>query len=133
VNPPVTSNKNNRNAPPQTTPNPTPQTTPDLLPADPPVIARKTAPMADAALAEEKILAGNRLNSADLAELAKPRLRLLRNTVYARYGRIFDSADLRAYFNRKSWYQPSYSYRDAMLTATDKANIATILAEENRR
>jgi serine/threonine protein kinase len=133
VSPPVATDRNNRNAPPQARPNPTPETTPNPLPNDPPVAAKASRPTADPGLAEEKILAGDRLNSSDLAGLAKPRLRLLRNTVYARHGRIFDSADLRAYFNRQSWYQPSNSYRDSMLTATDKANIATILAEENRR
>ncbi len=133
VNPPVTINKNNRNDTPQATPPPMPQTTPNTLPADPPVIAKTTPPMAEAAPAEEKILAGRRLNSSDIAGLPKPRLRLLRNTVYARYGRIFDSADLRAYFNRKSWYQPRADFKPTMLTEIDKANVETIGAEENRR
>jgi serine/threonine-protein kinase len=131
VNPPVATNKNNKNETPQTTPNTTPA--PKPLPTDPPADGKPSPPAADPAYAEQKILAGERLSSSTIAGLPKPRLRLLRNTVYARHGRIFDSTDLRAYFNRQSWYQPSQLYKDSMLTTTDRANIETILAEENRR
>lgn len=133
VNPPVPTNRNNKNETPQATPNTTPQTTPKPLPTDPPVVAKTTPPVADAAYAEQKVLAGERLGPSIIAGLPKPRLRLLRNTVYARHGRVFDSTDLRVYFNRQSWYQPSNNYKDSMLTASDRANIETILAEENRR
>jgi serine/threonine-protein kinase len=131
IHPPVATNKNNRNETPQTTPNPIP--TPKPLPTAPPDDGKTSPTGVDPASAEQKILAGERISPSAIAGLPKPRLRLLRNTVYARHGRIFDSTDLRAYFNRQSWYQPSRMYKDSMLTATDRVNIETILAEENRR
>ena len=88
---------------------------------------------ADAAATEQKVVAGVPISKTDIAGLPKQTLRVLRNTVYARHGRIFDTADMRAYFNRQPWYEPRNDYRDTKLTATDRANIEIILAEENRR
>jgi len=39
-------------------------------------------------------------------------LRLLRNEIYAKHGRIFDSKDLRDYFDKCGWYHPSKKYSD---------------------
>ena len=36
-------------------------------------------------------------------------LRLARNELYARRGRIFDDEDLQRYFESKSWYEPRYT------------------------
>lgn len=49
-----------------------------------------------------------RLSGSDLAGYNKTELRLMRNTIYARHGYIFKSADLRAHFSRFSWYVPQY-------------------------
>lgn len=49
-----------------------------------------------------------RLSGSDLAGYNKAELRLMRNTIYARHGYIFKSADLRAHFSRFSWYVPKY-------------------------
>ena len=86
----------------------------------------------DIAVAEQKVLAGERVSQTDIAGLPKPRLRILRNMVYARHGRIFDTAEMRNYFNRQPWYEPRNDYRDSMLTAADRANVETIQAEEKR-
>jgi serine/threonine protein kinase len=123
------ANKNNRNETPQATPN----TTPYQPPANSNTSRPDAPPAGDAAAAEQKILNGERLTSSDLSGLPKLRLRILRNTVYARHGRIFDTPEMRAYFNRQSWYQPRADYRDALLTPADKVNVETILAEEKRR
>ncbi len=70
------------------------------------------------------------LNYADIAGMSKSTLRLARNEIYARHGYIFNSSDLRNYFNSKSWYTPSIpssSFNDnTMLTAVERANIAFI-------
>lgn len=67
------------------------------------------------------------LSDADVAGLSKSQLRVLRNTIYARHGRRFKSADLRNYFSQFSWYSP---YRDEVspgeLTSTEKHNISLI-------
>jgi serine/threonine protein kinase len=128
VTPPATTNKNNRNETPQTTP-----TTPNSLPTDPPANTRTTPPVTTEGYVEQKVLNGERVITAELAGLPKLRLRVLRNTVYARHGRTFDSADLQAYFSRQSWYKANPGFRESMLTANDKANVDTIGAEEKRR
>jgi serine/threonine-protein kinase len=84
------------------------------------------------ASAETKILAGERLAPSDIKGLSRLELRLLRNTAYARHGRVFDRPEMRRYFSSKSWYRPRGDYRDSELTAVDKANINLILeAEKN--
>ncbi len=42
----------------------------------------------------------------ELAALNARQLRLARNEIYARYGRIFTAPDLKAYFSEQPWYQP---------------------------
>ena len=45
------------------------------------------------------------LTDADLRYLSKDSLRLARNEIYARYGRVFADKTVQDYFNGKSWYQ----------------------------
>lgn len=47
------------------------------------------------------------LNLEDLLDFSVEELRLARNEIYARHGRIFTSEDLHDYFNSKDWYVPS--------------------------
>ena len=44
------------------------------------------------------------LTEADLEGLTKEQLLHARNEIYARHGRLFQSDELQAYFNGKSWY-----------------------------
>jgi len=72
----------------------------------------------------------------DIQDLSTNDLRLARNEIYARNGRMFDSADLQAYFGAMSWYNgtiPAADFRENMLSEIERANIATIQAEEGRR
>ena len=46
------------------------------------------------------------LVSADLNGLTAWEIRIARNEIYARHGRMFDSLELKAYFESKSWYVP---------------------------
>ncbi|MHC2338033.1 YARHG domain-containing protein [Bradyrhizobium sp. USDA 4454] len=51
-------------------------------------------------------------------------MRIARNEIFARRGRYFDSADLKAYFSRFAWYAPnSWNPR---LNAIEEANVALI-------
>lgn len=59
-------------------------------------------------------------------------LRLLRNEVYARRGRYFETLWLRRYFYDRSWYVAREGFSDKDLTPVDKANIATIVDAETR-
>ncbi|MDQ3919282.1 MAG: protein kinase [Acidobacteriota bacterium] len=80
--------------------------------------------------AEQKIVAGAPLARSDLAGLSAAQLRILRNAVYARYGRTFQSADLQSYFQSRPWYHPRADYNEQMLTAGDRANADLIKSFE---
>ncbi len=80
---------------------------------------------------EEKILRNERLNDSDIAGLSPYELRVVRNMHFARYGRKYDQeGQLGGYFYTRSWYKPSDSYNETMITATDKANVSLIVAAE---
>ncbi len=81
---------------------------------------------------EEKILRGETLSDSDIEGLSAYELRVLRNVHFARYGRKYDSPGLGDYFNTRSWYKPSDSYNENMITSNDKANINLIVAAESR-
>ncbi|PYS83336.1 MAG: hypothetical protein DMF67_09320 [Acidobacteria bacterium] len=72
--------------------------------------------------AEQKIVAGALLTRDDLAGLSAAQLRVLRNAVFARYGRVFQSPDLQSYFQSRPWYRPRADFSERVLTANDRAN-----------
>jgi hypothetical protein len=65
-----------------------------------------------------------------LADLSLRDLRLLRNTIYARRGRLFRSTLLRDHFGAMAWYAPVDDFSDAKLTAIDRKNIRLIKSVE---
>lgn len=83
--------------------------------------------------AEAKVIRGSPLDESDLTALSGDELRRLRNAVYARHGRTFDSPDLQRYFETRPWYRPRSDYSEDSLTATDLANIKLIQTVESRR
>ena len=64
---------------------------------------------------------------ADLRGCDLGQLRVLRNSIYARHGRLFQDANLRSYFNAQSWYN---GYRKEIpageLNKFEKYNISFI-------
>jgi hypothetical protein len=66
-----------------------------------------------------------------LAVLTKDELRLFRNTIYAKYGMIFQSNDLKLHFQRFNWYNPRYNNVESQLSENDKQNIKKIQVFEN--
>lgn len=71
----------------------------------------------------EKMLAGLSLNE----------LRLLRNEVYARHGRIFGTPWLQQYFDMQPWYRPHEEGKEpSELSTVEKQNIDTIVAYEKK-
>ncbi|HVF68075.1 MAG TPA: protein kinase [Pyrinomonadaceae bacterium] len=81
--------------------------------------------------AEQKIVAGAPLKGEDLAGLTTQQLRLLRNAVFARYGRIFDAGELQQYFQTRTWYRARRDFNERSLTATDRANADLVKAYED--
>jgi hypothetical protein len=72
------------------------------------------------------IASSKTLTKDELKKYSKQDLKLMRNEIYARYGYIFNSADLKTYFEKKKWYEPKIENVDKYLTETEKKNIATI-------
>ena len=81
---------------------------------------------------EDKIVKGDLLTDSDLSGLSLAEIKRLRNTIFARHGRIFQTPELNNYFASRPWYKPRDNYSDGDLTANDRANIRVITATENR-
>jgi hypothetical protein len=67
-----------------------------------------------------------------LATLAPAELRVLRNTVFARHGRTFESPGLQRFFNSRQWYRANTSYSDELLTDIDRVNLRLIAQIERQ-
>lgn len=74
----------------------------------------------------------SKLIDADLKDLDKAQLRLMRNAVYARHGRTFKSVDLQSLWECYTWYKKNPSYNDDLLTDIDKYNIELIQKYEQK-
>jgi hypothetical protein len=81
----------------------------------------------DMELFENKVIAEAMLRGLSLHEL-----RLLRNEIYARHGRVFKTLWLQQYFGGQAWYDPNEDFKDEELTGADKTNVETIVAYENK-
>ena len=71
------------------------------------------------------------LSRAELDNLTPRQLRLARNEIFARKGRFFNSANLKAYFDQFEWYQPHTWAPD--LNAVEVRNIELIKSVEQDR
>ncbi len=81
----------------------------------------------DMELFENKSITEQMLHGLSLHEL-----RLLRNEVYARHGRMFRAEWLQMYFYNQPWYTPNEDFKDETLSGSDKLNVETIVRFENR-
>ena len=81
----------------------------------------------DMELFENKVITEAMLRGLSLHEL-----RLLRNEVYARHGRVFKTLWLQQYFGGQAWYEGNEDFKDEELTGADKTNVETIVAYENK-
>jgi hypothetical protein len=73
-----------------------------------------------------------RISEQMLQGLSLHELRLLRNEIYARHGRMFRADWLQQYFYTQPWYNPNENFKDEELSGTDKLNVETIVRYENR-
>lgn len=53
-------------------------------------------------------------------------LRVLRNEIYAKHGRVFKDPNLQKYFAAQAWYQPNPDFKDDSLNETESKNLAVI-------
>jgi len=79
---------------------------------------------------EAKIVSGQLIGTSDLARMSAGELQHLRNAVFARHGRMFDTPDLQKYFTGRPWYAPRSDYSDRDLSSTDKVNLNLLIAVE---
>lgn len=76
------------------------------------------------------------LDASALRSLSSEELKLARNEIYARHGRLFSDPGLQAYFSSKSWYHGTIDPRDfdsSVFSDIEKRNIDLIVAEEDSR
>jgi hypothetical protein len=76
---------------------------------------------------ENKLISERMLRGLSLHEL-----RLLRNEVYARHGRIFKTLWLQQYFDSQPWYDPKEDFKDEDLSGDNKVNVETIVKYETK-
>src|ERR1041385_2683540 len=76
---------------------------------------------------ENKLISERMLSGLSLHEL-----RLLRNEIYARHGRMFRAEWLQQYFFFQPWYNPDENFKDEELSGNDKSNVETIVNYENK-
>lgn len=73
------------------------------------------------------------LKKLDIEGLSKEELKIARNEIYARHGRMFQDKSLQAYFNSCSWYTPSIApedFKESMLNEVEIANRDLIVSYE---
>lgn len=95
-------------------------------------VGSASVPVADRNPLEDPTVLDQQLVLAQIDEMSRRDLRLLRNTIYARHGRPFKSAVLQLYFADKAWYAERADYTDAALSDVDKRNIAMVQSMEDR-
>ena len=77
-----------------------------------------------------EFLATNEISSGMLTGLFIEDLRVLRNEIYARHGRIFKDKELQKYFSEQPWYKPNADFKDEMLSEKEYKNLAVIREAE---
>jgi len=80
-------------------------------------------------------LSKRQVTEADLFDKNALELDVLRNSIFARYGRRFRSKELQNFFSSQSWYRPIYSpqsFPDDLLTPLEQKNVAYILEYQER-
>ena len=92
----------------------------------------------DNAKAERVVLPGKytfasekELTKEMLSNYNKEQLRIIRNEIFARYGYIFKSNDLKKYFGQQSWYDPKRENVDKYLSEREQKNIILLIEAEN--
>jgi len=71
------------------------------------------------------------LTDSDLRYLSKNDLKIMRNEIFARYGYIFQTTEMKQYFQNQSWYTPQRSDVTDKLSNIEIKNIDLIKRYEN--
>lgn len=76
-------------------------------------------------LPDLKVHLNEELDEGFLNNRTEVELKILRNSIFAQYGRSFNTPWLRAYFNSRTWYKEG-KFNENMLTKTDRKNVKLI-------
>ena len=106
---------------------------------DVPSIPRQTSKVSKKAKKNRNVVWGTEydylstryINYNDIKDYDRGQIRVLKNSIYARHGRIFKDAALREYFEQQSWYHGTRSEIPAgEFNKYENANIAFLLKYE---
>ena len=75
-------------------------------------------------------LSTENLKDETLGDMFAEDLRVLRNEIYARRGRIFKDVELQKYFESQPWYKANPDFKDDQLNAIEASNLAKIRSAE---
>ena len=70
------------------------------------------------------------LKDETLGDLFTEDLRVLRNEIYARHGRVFKDVELQKYFESQPWYKANPDFKDDQLNEIEAANLVKIKEAE---
>ena len=73
------------------------------------------------------------LQESDLLNLSAEELRIAKNEIYARHGRLFVDTELQSYFNGCSWYRGRIEpdeFDEGMLNELERANVQIIQSRQ---
>jgi hypothetical protein len=73
------------------------------------------------------------VTNSDLTGLSNWQLTLMRNEIYARYGRSFANVRLRQHFLNTEWYTPDDAYNEKLMSRTEARNAEFIREFQVRR
>lgn len=82
---------------------------------------------------ETNILRNKTVKVEYLSLLIKKNLWLLRNTIFAKYGRSFKNPELNEWFGKRKWYKSNPAYSERSLSQQDKKLIDAIVTLESER
>jgi len=71
-------------------------------------------------------MATNEIEDGMIEDLFIEDLRVLRNEIYARHGRVFKDRELQKYFTEQPWYKANPDFKDEMLTEQEFKNLSKI-------
>ena len=66
------------------------------------------------------------LTASDLQGLSKYDLKIMRNEIFARHGYIFQTNEMKNYFQNQSWYTPKYRDVSSLLSNIEQKNVVLI-------
>jgi serine/threonine-protein kinase len=75
------------------------------------------------------------VSESDLTGKTSWQLDVMRNSIFARHGRLFNNSKLQAYFNQKPWYQPIYmpdDFPNELISPVEARNAQFILDFQNQ-